>query len=105
MKAGAVDDVLARQRAIAARADFSTTKGLLLRDVGKERITQRDVLLRLRNRYDRMLRAYLREQGTTYEAWCDHGPKGELDEVLAAARDAAVWDRLVDKHAPKADAR
>lgn len=39
---------------------------------------------------------YLRIKDTTYEAWLEHGPKGELDEVLEAARHDHVWDRLVE---------
>ena len=84
-----------------SRTEFIDTKRVLLRDVGRDRITQRDVLLRLRRRYDQLLQRFLREPGTTYAVWLEHGPKDELDEVLAAARDAAVWDRLVDKYATR----
>lgn len=87
----------------SAAVEFRATKAALLRDVAKEKRTQADVIKLLRKRYDHALKKYLREDGTTYRNWLEHGPKDELDELLEATRDPAIWDRLVDKHAPRSE--
>lgn len=84
--------------ALAACEEFRGTKRVLLRDVGREKKTQRQVVRMLRVRYDKLLANYLRIKDTTYEAWIEHGPKAELDELIEAARDPDVWDRLVETY-------
>lgn len=87
-----------RQLAEAARVDFCHTKRALLRDVARERRTQADVVKKLRRRFAIAQSKFLKAEGTTYATWLEHGPKAELDELLEAARDPAVWDRLVETY-------
>jgi hypothetical protein len=90
-------------RAKACAAEYRATKTALLRDVAREKKTKADVVKLLRKRYDYALKRFLHADGTTYGEWLEHGPKNDLDEVLEAQRDEAVWDRLVDKHAPRSE--
>ena len=75
---------------------FVESKLAQLKAVALERRSQKAVLALLRRRYDRLLAEYLRIDGATYALWLERGPKAELDELLSAAEDPAVWDRLVE---------
>ena len=82
--------------AASARAAFIRARNGQLRLVRAERRTMRQVLATMQRKYERLVHAYLRAEGTTYEVWLTVGPKRELDELVAAALDPAVWDRLVE---------
>lgn len=91
----ATESVLAARK---ARAMFVALKRTHLRRVAAEMSTREIAVRTLRRRYDLMTSAFLRVPGTTYADWLEHGPKAELDELLAAASDPAVWDRLVETY-------
>ena len=76
---------------------FISTKLAQLLAVGREQRTQREAIAAMRRKYVRLLADFLRVDGSTYGIWLELGPKPEWDEVLAAAEDPAVWDRLVEK--------
>ena len=86
-----------RPFAKAALIDFRATKAKQLKLVGLERTTKRKAMDSMRRQYEKLRAAYLRTAGTTYQAWCELGPHAEWEEVLAAAGDDAVWDRLVER--------
>lgn len=77
--------------------DFRAVKGKVLRLVRLEQFTRREAIDTLRRKYVKLLAEYLRIEGTTYAGWIEHGPAQEWEEVLEAARDEAVWDRLVER--------
>lgn len=75
---------------------FVTAKLRQLELVRSEKATQRQAMKALRRLYDKLLAAYLRGEGTTYATWLDEGPKPDWDELVHAAEDPAVWDRLLE---------
>jgi hypothetical protein len=79
-----------------SRLMFATAKKGQLALVRTEQRTQRQVMKALRKLYDKLLAAYLRGEGTTYAAWLVDGPKADWDELVHAAEEPAVWDRLVE---------
>lgn len=81
----------------AMRGGFMKRKRSLLRAVGEERKTAREVLVELERRYRREVMRFLRTEGTTYADWLEHGPLCELDELREAVRHDHLWERLVDK--------
>ena len=85
------------REAIAYKRMFVVARDRTLRRVAAEQQTQRKAMTALRRLYDKLLATWLRREGTTYEAWLEHGPKAEYDELVAAAEVPAVWDRLVDR--------
>lgn len=86
-----------RPFAETARREFRTTKARELKAVRLEQRTQRQALDTLRRRYESLRAVYLRITGTTYQAWTELGPHEEWEECLAAVKDEAVWDRLVER--------
>lgn len=89
----------------AARTRFATRKVVLLEECAAERRTPTAVLLTLEKFYANQTRDYLKIAHTTYAAWLEHGPIAELEEVRAAYRDSAVWDRLVETYAKRHEDR
>lgn len=82
----------------SSRKMFVVAAARQLARVAKEQTTRKQAIASLRKLYDKMLKAYLRTEGTTYSDWCDRGPKAVLDELLAAYEDGAIWDQLVDRY-------
>jgi hypothetical protein len=89
--------VHSRPFARAALIDFRAAKAKALGGVQRDQLTKRETLEVLRRRYNKLLAEYLRIHETTYAGWLEHGPTQEWEEVLAAAKDDAVWDRLVER--------
>jgi len=81
----------------AALLDFRAAKKRQLDLVRGEQRTKRQAMDSLRTKYEKLRAEYLRIQGTTYQAWLEHGPTQEWEECLGAAADDAVWDRLVER--------
>jgi hypothetical protein len=80
------------------RRRFVKRKISLLRAVANEQKTPGETIAKLEKLYVKQTAEFLRSsRDTTYSDWLEHGPLGELDEVRAARRDEAVWDRLLDK--------
>lgn len=88
-----------------AVSDFKDAKRRMFRLLLAEQRTKRQVLASLERTHGYLRATFLRGQGTTYQAWCDLGPKALYDEVVAAAEDDAVWDRLVERDADRKDDR
>jgi hypothetical protein len=86
-----------RPFATAAFHDFRALKAKVLKLVKGEQINKRQALDKLRRKYEKLRAEYLRIEGTTYSAWLEIGPTAEWDECIAAAKDDAVWDRLVER--------
>lgn len=86
-----------RPFAKAALLDFRAVKGKQLELLRHEKRTKRQALDSMRKAYEKLCAEYLRIEGTTYSGWTDFGPAREWDEVVAAACDEAVWDRLVER--------
>lgn len=80
-----------------ARTAFSVRKEKALRKVGGEQLAPSDALSALEKLYAKQTAEFLRKRGTTYRAWLEHGPRGEIEELREARRDDALWDRLVDR--------
>lgn len=80
-----------------AVAAFIRARDRQLKEVRGETRTKREALDFLRRLYVRLTDDYLRKPGTTYSDWLDHGPQREWHEVLTAADDDAVWDRLLER--------
>lgn len=80
----------------AACRAFAAVKRRTLKRVGLELLTKRDAITKLRKTFVRMQAAYLRLDGTTYSDWLG-SVQLEWLEVLVAAEDDAIWDRLVDR--------
>lgn len=80
-----------------ALAWFRAAKQRALKEVAGERVTKRHAVDALQRHYSKLCDVYLRVAGTTYDVWCEV-VKPELDEVVAALHDDAVWDRLVDTY-------
>ena len=85
------------------RLRFAKRKASLLRAVACELKTPAQAMSVLERLYARQTREYLRASGTTYGAWLERGPRGELEELREARRHDAVWDRIVDRFAPRDD--
>jgi hypothetical protein len=85
------------QLAYDAKRAFVLVRGKQLAAHAGERTTRRQTVEAIRRQYTKICDAYLRTSGTTYADWLAYGPKAEWDEILAAADDDAVWDRLVDR--------
>lgn len=81
----------------ACRKLFISATKRALKLVERETLTPRRAIASLRRLYDKLVAQYLRGENTTYATWLEHGPKGELDELLAAT-DPAIWDRLVENY-------
>jgi hypothetical protein len=77
---------------------FRAAKKRALKQVAEEKTTKRKAVDSLRRVYTSLCDDFLRVKGTTYQGWLDHGPKAELEELVAAAQDDAIWDRLVDTY-------
>jgi hypothetical protein len=90
--------------AIVARRRFQHRKTVLLRELAAERRTVAGVLASLERFYRAQTDGFLRTTGTTYAAWLAHGPRAEIEELREAARDPAVWDRLVETYARRQEA-
>lgn len=88
------ESVPARDRAGVLRGEFIVARNRVL--------TMDGAVKKLRTKYEKLTNAYLRAEGTTYAMWLELGPKAEWEEVLAATRDEAVWDRLLERCAPAA---
>lgn len=80
-----------------ALAEFRATKGSQLKLVASEQRTQRQAMESMRRRYEALRAVFLRLTGTTYRMWTEHGPQHEWEECVEAARDPALWDRLVER--------
>jgi hypothetical protein len=83
--------------AAKAKAAFIAARARQLGLVAGEVRTPRQALASLRARYEKLTSAFLKEAGTTYDVWIEHGPKAALDELEAAARDDAAWDGLLER--------
>lgn len=90
-------DAVSRQHAQPAQRTFLALRAELFTELAGERRTKRQAIDSLRRKYEALRAAYLRIAGTTYEGWRQHGPQDHWDEVIAAAADDAVWDRLVER--------
>lgn len=90
-------DQFSMTHAKAARAEYCKLKDKLLLWVGLERRTVADAIESLQLKHDKLCAAYLRIPGTTYAVWLSHGPRADQDELLCAAQDPALMDRLVDR--------
>jgi hypothetical protein len=88
-------DTISRGAGELAKADWLKVRARLFRQHAGELKTKRQVLDSLRRSYETLRAKYLKVTGTTYDGWKQHGPQPEWDEVVAAAHDDAVWDRLV----------
>jgi hypothetical protein len=86
-----------RPFAEGAKLDFRAVKAKQLDAVRLERHTKRQAMDAMRRQYEKLRAKYLGITGTTYQAWLDFGPAAEWDECIAASRDDAVWDRLVER--------
>ena len=80
-----------------ARREFIALRNELLGQLAREQNTKRQVIDALRRKHEKLRAVYLRIAGTTYQGWLDYGTQPYWDEVVAAARDDAVWDRLVER--------
>lgn len=80
-----------------AKRNWIALRDRLLRQHAGELKTKGQVVKALKLSYDKLLTGHLRGQRATYKSWIELGPKPELDELVAAAEDLAVWDRLVDR--------
>lgn len=98
-------DGISRQHAGPAKREFSALRDQLFAQFAAERKTKRQVLDSLRRKYEALRAAYLRVPGTTYDSWREHGPQAAWEEVGAATRDDAVWDRLVERCVREAGGR
>lgn len=90
-------DAVSKRNGDPARRTFLALRAELFGELAGERKTKRQVIDSLRRKYEALRAAYLRINGTTYEGWRKHGPQDHWDEVIAAAADDAVWDRLVER--------
>jgi hypothetical protein len=93
----AMVDRISREAGELARGDWLRVRDRLLRDHAADQLSKRQVIDRLRTKYDKLGATYRRVTGTTYEGWLVHGPKDLWDELVAASHDDSVWDRLVDR--------
>lgn len=94
-------DETSRKYAIEARVAFREVEAAQLAAVAKELRTRRQALDSMRRSYEKLRAEYLRVPATTYDGWLEHGPHADWEEVLAATKDDAVWDRLVERGAPE----
>jgi hypothetical protein len=85
------------QRAAIAKREFVLVRGRELAALAGERKTKRQVLGTMRKKYEALRAEFLRITGTTYGDWIEHGPHAEWDEIIAAAADDGVWDRLTER--------
>jgi hypothetical protein len=90
-------DGISKKHAEPAKRAWIALRDALFADLATEQRTKRQVLDSLRRKYEALRAAYLRITGATYDGWGKHGPQPEWDEVIAAAHDDAVWDRLVER--------
>lgn len=90
-------DGISKQHAAPTKRAWLALRDKLFAELVAEQRTKRQVLDSLRRNYEALRAAYLRVPGTTYDGWRAHGPQPEWDEVFAATRDDAVWDRLVGR--------
>lgn len=91
----------ATMMARSARKNFCSRKELMLAAVASELRGATTVLVALERYYEKQTKDYLRSPATTYQAWLDHGPREDLEEVRAAIKDPAIWDRLVERYAER----
>lgn len=80
-----------------ANAEFRRIKADQLAAVAAEKCSKRHAIDAMRRKYEKLRTDYLKITGTVYSVWLTHGAQAEWDEVLAAAMDDAVWDRLVER--------
>ena len=90
-------DAISRQHGAPAKREFVTHRNKSFAELAGELKTRRQILDSMRRKYEALRAVYLRVTGTTYEGWSKYGPQPEWDEVIAAAADDAVWDRLVER--------
>lgn len=93
----AVLDAQSKANAQECARAFRKVKAKQLALVGAEQKTKREAIDFLRRHFLKLCAFYLRIPGTTYVCWLEHGAQSDWDEVVAAAADDAVWDRLVDR--------
>lgn len=90
-------DRISREAGQLAKSDLVELRDRLARRHAAEQETKRKVLDKLRRKYEKLRAKYLAVTGTTHTGWEQYGPAAEWEEVLAASRDDAVWDRLVER--------
>lgn len=90
-------DATSKLHADPAKRLFIAFRAKVLDELAREQKTKRQVIDAMRRKYEGLRATYLRIPGTTYEGWLTHGPQPDWDEVIAAAADDAVWDRLVER--------
>lgn len=95
MVSSRVDSI--RSDAGDAKRAFIRARDRQLRLVRGERTTKMQAIHVCRRVFDRLSGHYHRIAGTTYAGWLAWGPKAEWDELLEAAADDALWDRLVER--------
>lgn len=93
----AMFEEVSRKHGGEARRIFRSFKATTLADVARERLNKRKALDKMRRKFESLQAEYLRIPATTYDGWLKFGPKDEWDEVVHAAWDDAVWDRLVER--------
>lgn len=98
-------DSISREHGSAAKRAFLAVRAKQLAAHSGELKTKRQVLDAMRRSYEKLLAQYLRVEGTTYAGWSKHGAQPDWDEVVAAAADDAVWDRLVERVVEEAKPR
>lgn len=94
----AMFDAESKKHGAIALAAFRALKAKELKAVALEKSTRRQLLDTFRRKYEALRKVYLKTPCTTYDGWSKHGPAAEWEEVLAATRDDAIWDRLVETY-------
>jgi hypothetical protein len=88
--------VSSRAAAQYACSAFVAIKRRTLKRVAGEQLTKREAIEKLRRTFLSAQSRFLRLEGSIYSDWLETAQL-EWDEVLAAAADDAIWDRLVDR--------
>lgn len=98
-------DPVSKHHANVALEKFRAAKGRALKLVAGEGTTRRAALESMRKLYEKLCETFLRAASeTTYSAWCEL-VKPEWDELVAAAGDDALWDRLTETYERRAHAQ
>lgn len=99
-----IADATSLHHAKLALEAFRGVKSRVLKRVAGELTTKRDAIKSALGAYEKLCAAFLRAAPeTTYATWCEL-VKPELDELVAAANDDALWDRLVETYERRAHA-